>query len=215
VKGILLAIVISNLVVILASCDSQAPAPSKDPKQIEFESKRTTIVAEMERLLTAGKGREAIGVGSPFRRFGDPEIEKLLLRAASVMEAGREKELLESIRAAKPGDHHAKISYYAELQKLAPTNQGYQQGWTKERAALDKQIEAQRQKALAVDRAKRKREGVSIGMTREEVLMSSWGKPDRINKTTTASGTREQWVYSGGRGYLYFGENGRLTTIQN
>ena len=56
--------------------------------------------------------------------------------------------------------------------------------------------------------------GVRIGMTTEQVLKeSNWGKPRRINRTTTASGTREQWVY-GYPNYLYF-TNGVLTSIQN
>lgn len=58
----------------------------------------------------------------------------------------------------------------------------------------------------------RKREGVAIGMTTQDVLDSSWGRPNRINRTTTARGERQQWVYDGG--YLYF-DNGVLTTIQN
>jgi hypothetical protein len=39
-------------------------------------------------------------------------------------------------------------------------------------------------------------------MTTDEVLKSSWGKPEDINRTTTSYGKEEQWVYSGG--YLYF-----------
>jgi len=62
------------------------------------------------------------------------------------------------------------------------------------------------------ERAARKRRGVSIGMSEMEVLESSWGKPNKINRTTRASGTSEQWVYDGG--YLYF-ENNILTAIQN
>jgi hypothetical protein len=50
-------------------------------------------------------------------------------------------------------------------------------------------------------------------MTQAEVLASSWGKPDDINRTITAYGTREQWVY-GYRSYLYF-DDGILTAIQN
>ena len=53
---------------------------------------------------------------------------------------------------------------------------------------------------------------VRIGMTKE-MCKDSWGKPNSINSTTSAYGTREQWVYVGGN-YLYF-ENGILTTIQN
>lgn len=64
------------------------------------------------------------------------------------------------------------------------------------------------------DLARRKREGVKIGMTQQQVIESSWGKPSDINRTSTARGTREQWVYSDGRGYLYF-DNGILTTVQN
>ena len=50
-----------------------------------------------------------------------------------------------------------------------------------------------------------------IGMTEDEVIASSWGRPSSRNTTTTIDGIREQWVYR--RGYLYF-ENGILTAIQ-
>jgi hypothetical protein len=63
------------------------------------------------------------------------------------------------------------------------------------------------------DKKEVKKEGVRIGMTQDEVLNSTWGKPNKINKTTSKYGTSEQWVY-GGNNYLYF-ENGILTTIQN
>ena len=61
--------------------------------------------------------------------------------------------------------------------------------------------------------SRRKKEGVSIGMTQEEVIASSWGKPQSVNRTTGTWGTHEQWVY-GGKNYLYF-ENGTLSSIQN
>ncbi|MGG6440505.1 hypothetical protein ABET52_13770 [Saccharococcus caldoxylosilyticus] len=54
---------------------------------------------------------------------------------------------------------------------------------------------------------------VSIGMTQEEVLTEGWGRPIDINRTITANGTIEQWVYDGDK-YLYF-ENGILTAIQD
>lgn len=59
---------------------------------------------------------------------------------------------------------------------------------------------------------KKKREGVAIGMNKADVIASSWGKPQKINTTTNARGSHEQWVYGGG--YLYF-EDGILTSIQN
>ncbi|MFB5088623.1 hypothetical protein PGC35_15685 [Psychrobacillus sp. PGGUH221] len=53
----------------------------------------------------------------------------------------------------------------------------------------------------------------SISMTDYEVIEdSTWGKPKSINRTETAYGVREQWVYD--RGYLYF-EDGYLTSIQS
>lgn len=51
-----------------------------------------------------------------------------------------------------------------------------------------------------------------IGMTSSEVKNSTWGSPDKINKTTTAYGVREQWVYGNGK-YIYL-ENGIVTAIQ-
>lgn len=51
----------------------------------------------------------------------------------------------------------------------------------------------------------------AVGMTESEILNSKWGSPKKKNKTTTAYGTREQWVYE--RGYIYF-ENGIVTAIQ-
>lgn len=58
----------------------------------------------------------------------------------------------------------------------------------------------------------RKQRGVNIGMTEQEVLDSSWGRPEKVNTTTNAYGSTAQWVYHGN--YLYF-ENGLLRTIQN
>ena len=81
------------------------------------------------------------------------------------------------------------------------------------RAEEAKQIASDLAASAARDKAKAGKEGVSVGMSKEQVLSSSWGKPEHVNTTTTARGTREQWVY-GMRAYLYF-EDGVLTTIQN
>lgn len=67
-------------------------------------------------------------------------------------------------------------------------------------------------KEAAAQKAERKKHGVSIGMTMQEVLDSNWGRPRTVNKTTARNYNHEQWVYDGG--YLYF-EDGILTTIQN
>lgn len=73
------------------------------------------------------------------------------------------------------------------------------------------QQQAQRRK-LAEELARRP--PPSIGMTAGAARnQTNWGKPQSINRTTTAQGVREQWVY-GPKHYLYF-ENGRLTAIQD
>jgi len=76
-----------------------------------------------------------------------------------------------------------------------------------------RQIAAAERKEQEAERKSRRSQGIRIGMSKEDVLASSWGRPEKINTTTNAYGTREQWVY-GGRNYLYF-ENGVLTSIQN
>lgn len=82
-----------------------------------------------------------------------------------------------------------------------------------ERKAREKKEAEEEAKRIAEEKARKKREGVRIGMTKQDVLDSSWGKPNYINKTTTKYGVHEQWVYGGGN-YLYF-DDGILTAIQD
>lgn len=60
--------------------------------------------------------------------------------------------------------------------------------------------------------ARHARGGVSVGMTKDQVLASSWGKPSHVNETITTGIVSEQWVYPGNNS-LYF-DNGVLTAIQ-
>lgn len=52
-----------------------------------------------------------------------------------------------------------------------------------------------------------------VGLTAAEARQSAWGSPESVNRTVTQYGTREQWVYSGGR-FLYLSE-GRVTGVQS
>jgi hypothetical protein len=55
--------------------------------------------------------------------------------------------------------------------------------------------------------------GASIGMTADQVKKeTAWGEPCSVNRTVTANGEREQWVYPDYQ-YLYF-VNGRLVSIE-
>lgn len=62
-----------------------------------------------------------------------------------------------------------------------------------------------------IDEAKDK--NPTLGMTREEVEASLWGKPDKINRSVSQYSEREQWVYGRGQ-YLYF-TDGILTSFQD
>lgn len=91
-------------------------------------------------------------------------------------------------------------------------------------AIKDKEFAAKTAKRLAEDKAAYIKEygekngtliangQVVIGMTKE-MCVAAWGRPTNVNTTTTASGTRDQYVYRDKNAYLYF-ENGKLVTIQ-
>jgi hypothetical protein len=51
-----------------------------------------------------------------------------------------------------------------------------------------------------------------IGMTAKQVEATCWGKPDRVNRTETASVISDQYVYGDNR-YVYL-RNGIVTSIQ-
>lgn len=80
------------------------------------------------------------------------------------------------------------------------------------RGEVTKLAKEARDKETPAERATKRKAGVHVGMSEQDVRDSSWGKPRSINRTSTAQGDSEQWVYDGN--YLYF-SNGVLTAIQN
>lgn len=137
-------------------------------------------------------------------------IRKCTVDAAPMLEAARA-----DLKAGRANE---------AFERLHPCNEKFTDPTSKKlladaligaRAANEKVAAKARAEAAKVEaqvRAAKKREGVRIGMTQDDVVASSWGKPRKINRTTTAYGVREQWVYDGG--YLYF-EKGILTSVQN
>lgn len=107
----------------------------------------------------------------------------------------------------------------AQDEKARQEKQALEEQRAKERAQREARIaqeKAERERARKIEERKRRAVMLAprIGMTWQQVVnQTSWGKPYDINRTTTASGTREQWVY-GDRRYLYF-DNGVLTAIQD
>lgn len=82
----------------------------------------------------------------------------------------------------------------------------------KRRAELEAIKEKRRKKREAQRKEIEARGGVLVGMTKAQVLSSSWGKPIEVNTTIMKGVVSEQWVYPG-HNYLYF-DNDRLTAIQ-
>lgn len=80
-------------------------------------------------------------------------------------------------------------------------------------AAENKATAERKSKQVKASTERAARGGVTIGMTTAQVLKSNWGKPNNVNRTLTANGAHEQWVYHD-HNFLYF-ENGILTAIQN
>lgn len=81
---------------------------------------------------------------------------------------------------------------------------------------VDKEI-AEQKRLDAIEKKRQlveaKKHGVRLGMTALQVLQSSWGNPQKVNRTINIHGTREQWVYGGGS-YLYL-QDGVLISIQD
>ena len=74
--------------------------------------------------------------------------------------------------------------------------------------------ELRRKEAMELSGEKCTKNGQAIiGESSKRTLKCGWGKPESINRTSTSTHVREQWVY-GGRNYLYF-VDGVLTTVQN
>ena len=147
------------------------------------------------------------------RRFWDAAVS--IRSCANALDDSSLKKLVAEaeIRSHKSDIDNPKLSLRNKAKAIELLMRDYPDEGKKYEALRNKflmQADAQDRSAEA---KRRKSEGVRIGMTKEEVVASSWGRPDYINRTIHRDSEREQWVY-GHRNYLYF-ENGRLSTIQN
>ena len=110
----------------------------------------------------------------------------------------------------------SRLESYNELLAYAPETAAKLRSLIKKIEADKRTYDAKMLRLKIKNETERKRQaksqGVSIGMSKQQVLESSWGKPKDINRTVTAYGTNEQCVYDGG--YLYF-DGDLLTTVQN
>lgn len=167
-------------------------------------AQRDAVLADVKKHMDAGQPWQAYSAVSPCaNRMPNDEQYVALAKQTEIADylktiankSATIDQQLQAHRRLASVDPQMAAPYAGELKRL------------EERALAEVKKEQQR---IA---AEKRKQGVSIGMTKEDVLASNWGKPERINTTTTARGAREQWVY-GGRNYLYF-DNDILTAVQN
>jgi hypothetical protein len=163
-------------------------------------SKQADLLALHKKLLAEQNPNEA---ANTVRRCALLTKDSALEAALSQAETFQDR-LTVSNAKATPSD---RLRAYSALKSIDPKSVKKLEG-EMNRLSLK---EAERERLE--NHAKRWKNSVRLGQTSAEVVAAGWGRPDEINRTTTAAGVREQWVY-GLRQYLYF-ENGVLTGIQD
>lgn len=140
----------------------------------------------------------------------------------SAKQAGEAAAVQERARVAAEGQARANAiaKRAADAERLAmerAAESSRQQAGELARQLAGQQLAAQqlatiRRLAAALERQEAASGGISLGMSKEAVIRSPWGRPDTINTSTYTFGVHEQWVYRN-RGYLYF-KDGVLTSFQ-
>lgn len=190
-----------------SSSVKQVELSEQDQKKADCQNELATRRAEYDQLM---KEKQFWDASLKLRPCAD------ILADASLQALVDDAEIKEQISVLENPKATASQKFDA-AQKL---RFGYPEAGTKyenQLAKIEKDYEKHQNKEIAAENKKtadaKRKQGVQIGMTQEDVLASNWGKPLKVNRTVNAYGTREQWVYRGGN-YLYF-EDGRLTTVQN
>jgi hypothetical protein len=172
----------------------------REQMRVDCIDKQSVQDAEYKRLFEVGKYWEARSAIRECAESLADEKRNALVAAAEV------KHYLERISKVNVSSRDKATA----VEHLIRDYPEYGKKYDRLFAQLSRKAEAEENTA---DLKLKKSKGINIGMNREDVLASSWGKPDSVNRTTTSNTTSEQWIY-GGRNYLYF-ENGKLSTIQN
>jgi hypothetical protein len=207
-------VVLIGAVAVASQCSKADKAvPTKTSPPVA----RANLGAEAARERAALENRCRAEVAAYTANYESLFKQRRYLEAASVLrdcaEATGEPAFSRAVAAAYLADYQTtaddpKANITTRILSLEKLRADFPDAY-KPRAALLTRLEKQQAAATA---AEKRKEGVAIGMSKEDALASSWGKPRKINSSHYRWGTHEQWVYDGG--YLYF-ENGVLTSIQN
>lgn len=150
------------------------------------------------------------------------EVKSKILKIEKQAIKEFKKELKDYIQEKNYSDGYSYVLKYSEIieytsdEEVKKSSNSLKSKYNEQKRIEEEKEETEKAAKEAEDAAKEKRrkkqEGVRIGMSKQDVLDSSWGKPTKINKSVYSWGTSEQWVYPNNN-YLYF-ENGKLTSIQ-
>lgn len=184
----------------------KATATASTPRPVDAKTKcqtdRESIVANYQTAMAEGSHWKAFAaVNSCAQLLKDGELATMA-QAAEL--EGRLVKARDTTRT--PADR------LIAIELIERTDKAKAQEFAAIKARLQKTVAQQEAKARKAVAALKRSQGVTIGMSEQDVLDSSWGRPTKKNLTISAHGTREQWVYDGHQ-YLYF-TNGRLTGIQ-
>ena len=227
-KGLaaLAIIVVIPMLFIMGNRDSGESAPSEavatarpaQPAKFAEEEQRQRMSAacaakrqakldEFQKLMAAKQEWEAAGVLRPCAQsLADSELQALV---ADAEQKSHMRQMVDPTE--RPGPRQIAIDRLkADYPAFASAN-ATAIGKAEAKIKADQAAEEKKERAAML--AERRKRGVTIGMTQEEVLQSNWGKPQSVNRSTYSFGVHEQWVYGSGN-YLYF-KDGKLESIQN
>lgn len=165
-------------------------------RQHAEREQRAAAAQDAERLAAVAAAEAASAAAAEVRAKCVTNIATLVTEARADMRAGNPQAAVRLL-----GECDGSMTDTAAVALLASARKGQEAQAEKARLAND-----------AAARKLKRSQGVTIGMTAQDALDSSWGRPNKVNRTINARGTHEQWVYDGG--YLYF-QDGMLTAIQN
>lgn len=181
-----------------------APAPSSGPTQaprVGYRVPQAYVDAERARYLNRDvwfRGRELRLSSSDFK-IGTTRVRPYrkarVLRVEAVAQSNGDEAIAIELQHedGATGWLVGAPDYAYSWLDLTDPKKAF--GWSREAwASIDRQV-------------------VRPGMTDAQVTLS-WGPPDKVNRTITAAGTSEQWIFRKRDAYLYF-ENHVLTTIQD
>jgi hypothetical protein len=175
---------------------------SASDQERQCRTEKAQKIAEFKRLLE---------LGEPWKAALEIRICAGVLKDPEMLAMVRQGELQDRLITAKNAraTPFERMSAIEQIEEMDP-QRGLELKALK--AEVNKAVEREREKLARELAAEKRKKGVTIGMTKEDVLASNWGKPKSVNSSTYSFGVREQWVYGNGH-YLYF-KNGVLDSIQ-